>query len=516
MKTNFLFWTRLAGLALLLAAPVAARAQVGIGTATPDAAAALDIRATDKGLLVPRLTAAQRAAIAAPPQGLLVYQTDGSAGGGPSTGFWYFGGAPAVWVFINPAGGGADNLGNHTATTALNLQSNALVGAGADLGAAVGLGVRADGGLNLGQNTAGNNFFLGYQTGQSIVGDPDNGVDPGAYNQFMGYQAGQATTTGGYNTFGGYRSGYANTTGINNTFNGYQTGYANTRGSANTFSGYQSGYTNATGGNNTFSGYQSGYATTTGNYNTFVGYQSGRANTMGDFNQFFGYSSGANNTTGRHNLFVGEGSGVFNATGSDNWAFGTNAGPNASNLTNTGALGYEARVSRNNSIVLGGTGSYGVNVGIGTTAPTYTLDVNGNIRCYLLVQTSDARLKQGIRPLAGALAGVGRLRGVRYTFRQAEFKDRKLPAGEQLGLLAQEVEQVYPELVSTDEQGYKAVNYAQLAPVLIEAIKELKAENDALRQQRRQDRAAAEAQAAGFAQRLRALEAAGAQARAGR
>ena len=89
MKTNYASWARLVGLALLLAAPVAARAQsVGIGTTTPDAKAALDIRATDKGLLVPRLTASQRAAIASPPQGLMVYQTDGTAGGGPITGFW--------------------------------------------------------------------------------------------------------------------------------------------------------------------------------------------------------------------------------------------------------------------------------------------------------------------------------------------------------------------------------------------------------------------------------------------
>ena len=57
--------------------PLAAQAQVGVGITTPDAKAALEIRATDKGLLIPRLTASQRAAITSPPQGLLVYQTDG-------------------------------------------------------------------------------------------------------------------------------------------------------------------------------------------------------------------------------------------------------------------------------------------------------------------------------------------------------------------------------------------------------------------------------------------------------
>ena len=119
-------------------------------------------------------------------------------------------------------------------------------------------------------------------------------------------------------------------------------------------------------------------------------------------------------------------------------------------------------------------------LGIGTATPGFTLDVNGAIRCVGAVNTtSDQRLKHGIRPLAGALAGVLALRGVRYTFRQSEFPALQLPAGEHVGLLAQELEKIYPELVSTDAQGYKAVNYAQLAPVLIEAIKELKAQNDA-------------------------------------
>ena len=57
------------------------------------------------------------------------------------------------------------------------------MGTGGTLGAAVGLGVRADGGLNLGQNTAGNNVFLGYQAGQAVT-------SAGASNQFVGYQVG--------------------------------------------------------------------------------------------------------------------------------------------------------------------------------------------------------------------------------------------------------------------------------------------------------------------------------------
>ena len=52
----------------------------------------------------------------------------------------------------------------------------------------------------------------------------------------------------------------------------------------------------------------------------------------------------------------------------------------------------------------------------------------------------------------------------------------------QIGLIAQEVEKIYPELVLTDVDGYKSVDYSKLTPILVEAIKELKAENDKLKE----------------------------------
>jgi hypothetical protein len=62
-------------------------AQVGLGTTTPDASAALDITSTTKGLLIPRMTTAQRDAISSAATGLMVYQTDGTAG------FYYYNGS---------------------------------------------------------------------------------------------------------------------------------------------------------------------------------------------------------------------------------------------------------------------------------------------------------------------------------------------------------------------------------------------------------------------------------------
>lgn len=73
-------------------------AQAGIGTATPDASAMLQVESTTKGFLVPRMLAAQRLAIADPAQGLIVYQTDGTAG------FYYNAGtsvAPAWVILLN-------------------------------------------------------------------------------------------------------------------------------------------------------------------------------------------------------------------------------------------------------------------------------------------------------------------------------------------------------------------------------------------------------------------------------
>lgn len=89
-----------------------------------------------------------------------------------------------------------------------------------------------------------------------------------------------------------------------------------------------------------------------------------------------------------------------------------------------------------------------------------------NIAC-----VSDRRLKKNIRPLGGSLEEIDRLRGVRYEWRRDEFPDRSLPEGEQIGLLAQEVREVVPEAVIEQSDGYLAVDYTRLVPLLIEAVK---------------------------------------------
>ena len=96
--------------------------------------------------------------------------------------------------------------------------------------------------------------------------------------------------------------------------------------------------------------------------------------------------------------------------------------------------------------------------------------------------SSDRRLKKNITPFDPVLDKVAALQPVHYFWRVHEFPDRHFGKDQASGLVAQDVEQVLPELVETDQDGFKAVNYSQLPLLSIQAIKELKSENDALKQ----------------------------------
>ncbi len=120
--------------------------------------------------------------------------------------------------------------------------------------------------------------------------------------------------------------------------------------------------------------------------------------------------------------------------------------------------------------------SSGGYVGIGTTSPAHMLDVAGDIRCDDLYETSDIRLKRNIASIDNALDKIGAVRGVSFEWTE-EIANHD---GRQLGVIAQEIETVLPELVSTDADGMKSVDYTKLTAVLVEAVKELRAENEAL------------------------------------
>lgn len=92
-----------------------------------------------------------------------------------------------------------------------------------------------------------------------------------------------------------------------------------------------------------------------------------------------------------------------------------------------------------------------------------------------LMENSDRRLKKNIQPLQSALHSINQLNGYTYNWKGGDRSD-----GTQIGVIAQEVKTVLPELVSEDSEGMLSVNYTSLVPVLIEAVKEQQIQLDML------------------------------------
>jgi hypothetical protein len=109
----------------------------------------------------------------------------------------------------------------------------------------------------------------------------------------------------------------------------------------------------------------------------------------------------------------------------------------------------------------------GSKVGINNTVNdlTYSLEVSGSIRASAAVlSNSDERLKENIYPIDNALSRVGQIEGVYF--------DWKKGGDRQVGVIAQQVEKVLPEVVSQDKDSYLSVDYSKIVPLLIEAINE--------------------------------------------
>ncbi len=124
------------------------------------------------------------------------------------------------------------------------------------------------------------------------------------------------------------------------------------------------------------------------------------------------------------------------------------------------------------------------NVGIGTSTPSVRLQVAGDIIANSIAGSSDARFKTNFLPIESSLQKVLQLRGVTFDWKTKEFPERAFPEKRSLGFIAQEVEQVIPEVVQTENnsQGYKSVQYDKVVALLVEAIKEQQKQIEQLQQ----------------------------------
>jgi hypothetical protein len=157
--------------------------------------------------------------------------------------------------------------------------------------------------------------------------------------------------------------------------------------------------------------------------------------------------------------------------GSDKWELGWNEGSGYAYFWSGGGAGT--------SMVIKDATGY---VGLGTSNPGTRLDVAGDVQCVNLHETSDARLKTDVEEITGVLDRLDGVRGVTYRW-NGEAGTLGADVGQEaVGVIAQELEGAFPQLVSTSGAGYKSVEYGGLTAVLLEAVKELKAENEALRQ----------------------------------
>ena len=282
--------------------------------------------------------------------------------------------------------------------------------------------------------------------------------ETGFYNAFFGYNSGLTTTGGDNNTFVGYQAGLYNLSGGDNTFLGSYTGRGNitgSTGSSNTLVGSTAGYQNRSGGNNTFLGNAAGYNNTSGSANTFLGRRAGYGNTNGFYNTYLGLHSGYSNSTGDYNTFVGYFAGYDNTAGAANVFLGAQAGRHEEGSYKL----YIHPSSSTNPLIYG-------------EFDNRSVFINGDFGATAISVSSDKRWKKNIQRLGSSLSKVLKLEGVSYDWKVDEYPDRGLSKKRQIGLVAQNVESVLPELVQTDTNGYKLVSYDKLTVVLVEAIRE--------------------------------------------
>jgi Chaperone of endosialidase len=321
----------------------------------------------------------------------------------------------------------------------------------------------------------------------------------GVWNTAIGANALSSTTNAQGNTATGYNSLTANTIGSGNTAYGLYSLDHNTSGANNTAGGVSALSGNVTGSNNTATGSGALFQNGSGNLNTADGLNALYSNATGASSTAVGATALFNSVSGQNNTSLGAGSEFANVTGSSNTAVGFNAlGTNqggSNNIAIGANAGYYIRGSLYN-IDVGNVGNQ-QDVGlirIGTSGQQTAAYIAGIASAHVTgsavyitsagqlgVLASSERYKTAVAPMGGSTEKLQQLRPVIFHLKTD-------PKGAvQYGLIAEEVAQVYPELVIRDEKGMiQGVRYEELAPMLLNEAQVQAAEIAQMKQQLRQ------------------------------
>jgi hypothetical protein len=274
----------------------------------------------------------------------------------------------------------------------------------------------------------------------------------------MGLDALYSNTTGNSNTADGDNALYSNTTGEENSGVGNYALHFNTTGSFNSALGQQALYANTTGSDNTAAGSFALSSNTTGSYTTAVGAYTLQENVTGGYDTGFGAYALSLNTTGSGNTAFGYAALRSTTTGNDNIGFGYQTLYQDNEGSNNIAMGYRAAynlANGSNTIEIGNPGVAAddsvIRIGVqGTQKDTYVAGIYGatvtGSAVYLTssgqlgVMGSSERFKTDIAAMPAVSAKLHELRPVTFHYKTD-------PKGVlQYGLIAEEVDKVYPEL----------------------------------------------------------------------
>ncbi len=327
--------------------------------------------------------------------------------------------------------------------------------------------------------------------------------DIGSRNTASGYAALFSNTSGVRNTATGTRALFSNANGTNNTACGYQALYSNTfavantavgsgalfanTGEDNTALGASSLAANTTGHRNTACGNLALFTNTVGAFNTAIGSEALRDNTTGVSSTAIGFRALWDNTTGHNNLAIGYRALSSNTNGNMNIAIGRHAGSQVSESYNI-AIGNEGVEDEERTIWVGTSGTHtrtfvagirGVTTDVADAIPV-VVDSSGQLGTV----SSSRRFKKDIADMGERTERLLELRPVVFRY-EPEQEVRNGDVSLEYGLIAEEVAEIFPDLVVYDEEGLPfTVKYHLLSSMLLNEMRKQSREIDELAEMR--------------------------------